>query len=293
MDRKALLIGINYYDSDQELFGCINDVTQMSNMLVDAYGYHESNITILRDDKEDPSVRPTARNIVDNLRKILRSGAKEVWIHFSGHGFQVTDRNRDEKDRKDEVIIPCDYKTAGVITDDLLFSILNGTKSKVLLTMDCCNSGSNWDLPFRFETNDKNRYRRIIENRNYRRIRNRNIYMLSGCSDKDQSADSYNLKLEMHMGAFTMALMQTLRNSNHNNSILGVYVELNKMLKAAGYPQVSHLSSTSPYPTYQFFKSNTDLNDMYLSKYSRRRRGASRSMPFNVRKTVMSSIIGR
>ena len=287
MVRKAVLIGINYYDSDAELFGCINDVTQMKNMLVDAYGYAESNIVVLRDDKNDPTVRPTARNIVSNLVTALRGNNDEVWVHFSGHGSQVRDTNSDERDRKDEVIVPCDYKTAGIITDDLLFRILNGTKAKVMLTMDCCNSGSNWDLPFRIERIGNSRYRRYIENRNYRSIRNRNIYMMSGSLDYQTAADSYNEDLDMHMGAFTKSLMKALRNLNHNGSILKVFNEVNKLLSEKGYSQKSTLSTTNYFPRFTFKKQYSNTN-VPVTKKGIRRNG------YRIfRRTLMSDIIGK
>jgi len=42
--KKALLIGINYRGTANELGGCINDVNSMKNILIKRCGYKEKNI---------------------------------------------------------------------------------------------------------------------------------------------------------------------------------------------------------------------------------------------------------
>merc|ERR1712029_410625 len=64
-------------------------------------------------------------------------------FQYSGHG--------DEEDAKDETIIPCDYRSAGQITDDELFKLLvSPLDDGVMMTiiMDCCHSGTGMDLPY-------------------------------------------------------------------------------------------------------------------------------------------------
>ena len=131
MSKKALLIGINYYETPSaRLNGCINDAVNVRNMLIDAYGYDSANITVLRDDTANN--KPTAVNIVKQLTSIIAQSAslKEIWIHYSGHGSQINDTNGDESDLLDEVIVPSDYATAGVVTDDMILSIITPTEKK-------------------------------------------------------------------------------------------------------------------------------------------------------------------
>lgn len=81
-------------------------------------------------------------------------------FQFSGHGGQVPDTDGDEEDAKDETIIPCDYQSAGQITDDDLFKMLvKPLPEGVLLTaiMDCCHSGTGMDLAFIHKIGGKNR----------------------------------------------------------------------------------------------------------------------------------------
>ena len=78
-----------------------------------------------------------------------------VYIHYSGHGQQMTDVHNDEKDGLDECWIPYDaYRKASAtyhgekhLTDDELNVYLNairnkiGTKGKLLVVIDACHSG--------------------------------------------------------------------------------------------------------------------------------------------------------
>jgi hypothetical protein len=86
-------------------------------MLIDAYGYTSSNITILRDDTKNSAILPTAKNIMDNLSDVIANSGKyeELWIHYSGHGSNIRDRNKDEADGYDEVIVPLDFRQVGIV----------------------------------------------------------------------------------------------------------------------------------------------------------------------------------
>ena len=78
-----------------------------------------------------------------------------VYIHYSGHGQQITDVHNDEKDGLDECWIPYDaYRKASKtyhgekhLTDDELNVYLNairhkiGAKGKLLVVIDACHSG--------------------------------------------------------------------------------------------------------------------------------------------------------
>ena len=78
-----------------------------------------------------------------------------VYIHYSGHGQQMTDVHNDEKDGLDECWIPYDafrkasrtYHGEKHLTDDELNVYLNairkkiGAKGKLLVAIDACHSG--------------------------------------------------------------------------------------------------------------------------------------------------------
>jgi len=168
MERYGLVIGCNYFDSPYELSGCINDTKMLRRWLLKK-GFSKNNVTVLRDDgngyigymegKISDTV-PTKKNIIDSLKTLItlanssKSSSKvELFFSYSGHGTYVTDVNKDEKDGKDEAIVPVDCDKNGYIVDDEFRGIFKNLKSQIkcYTIMDCCHSGTNLDLPFAYE----------------------------------------------------------------------------------------------------------------------------------------------
>ncbi|KAL5596919.1 hypothetical protein BROUX41_006405 [Berkeleyomyces rouxiae] len=156
--RKALLIGINYFGTEAELRGCINDVHNVSNFIMQNHGYKREDMVILTDDKtNDPMSMPTRANIIKAM-KWLVAGAEPndaLFFHYSGHGGQAADTDGDEEDGHDETIYPVDFQSAGHLVDDEIHQYLvTPLKAGVRLTaiVDACHSGSVLDLPYIYST---------------------------------------------------------------------------------------------------------------------------------------------
>lgn len=142
MLKKALLVGINAYPN-APLRGCLNDVAQMRDLLVNNYGFSDANIKILRD------ADATFKGIEDGLVWLAQGGpgsdTSDVRVfHYSGHGTQVADENGDESDGADEAICPVDYETNGFFIDDKLGALYAQVPagSNLTILMDCCHSGT-------------------------------------------------------------------------------------------------------------------------------------------------------
>ena len=58
-DKYAALIGLNYRNTPNEIYGCINDTTNIKNMLETKYGFN--NFVFLTDDTNN---KPTKENII-------------------------------------------------------------------------------------------------------------------------------------------------------------------------------------------------------------------------------------
>jgi hypothetical protein len=251
--KFALLIGCNYKNiPNARLYGCINDIINIKNMLIDAYDYINSNIIVLRDDK--PNLLPTRANIINNLTNVINESGnyEELWIHYSGHGSQYVDDNFDEIDGKDEVIVPYDFQTEGFITDDVIFNIIKNSKCKTIIVMDCCNSGSVCDLQWSFENNETSFDKNMNQNRE---IINPNIFMISGCKDHQYSNDIYDTENNESCGALTSTFIKCLRNSKHNIVLFTLYDNICNELITSGFPnQLPVLSSSTEYPEHTFQK---------------------------------------
>ncbi|PPQ66735.1 hypothetical protein CVT26_009536 [Gymnopilus dilepis] len=124
--KKALCIGINYFGSQQELRGCINDANNMKNFLISEYGYKSEDMVILTDDATNPRMTPTRDNILQAMQWLVRGAQPNdsLFFHYSGHGGQTKDLDGDEEDGYDEVIYPLDFEANGHIVDDLMHDIM-------------------------------------------------------------------------------------------------------------------------------------------------------------------------
>lgn len=247
--KKALLIGIDYVSNpEHSLNGCINDVITTRNMLIDAYGYDESDIILMRDDSGD-FIQPTKTNILNHLNSLVTSsfGLEEIWVHYSGHGSQLQTQNSELR----EIIIPSNYEEEGVIQDAELFLLIQQIVSpcRAIMIFDCCHSGSICDMPWTFEYVNTNTNKYIITHTNNVVMANTNIYVFSACRDNQKSADSSNT-MEQAAGAFSNALVECLRESHHNITVMDLYKNICCYLLENGYSQSPLLSSSNKTPDY-------------------------------------------
>ena len=252
--KRALLIGINYIKSpNARLYGCIEDVKNVQNMLIDAYGYSSQNITVLRDD--DPTKMPTKANIWIALQSIIAASGQtdEIWLHYSGHGTQIRDTNGDEADRLDEAIVPVDYLTAGMIGDDDLFQLVRSIRCRAFLVFDSCHSGSVCDLQYSINYVNGSFAKSISSSKS---IANPQIVLLSGCRDAQTSADAYDDTAKEAGGALSISLVDALRKNGHNADIMKIYNDVCYGLMSAKYTQIPVLSSSAVAPTWRFARPN-------------------------------------
>ena len=152
---QALLIGINYFNTSNELRGCINDVHNMTQFMTTRYHFQPDDMVILTDDSNNPRAIPTRANILRAMDWLV-SGAQpndNLFFHYSGHGGQTEDLDGDEEDGYDETIYPLDFKQAGMITDDEMHERMVRPLPpgcRLTAVFDCCHSGSALDLPYEY-----------------------------------------------------------------------------------------------------------------------------------------------
>ncbi|GKU00186.1 caspase protein [Fusarium langsethiae] len=155
--RKALLIGINYFNQRGQLRGCINDVRNMTAYLSEHFGYKREDMVILTDDQQNAMSQPTKQNILRAMHWLVKDARPNdsLFFHYSGHGGQTKDLDGDEDDGYDEVIYPVDFRQNGHIVDDEMHRIMvRPLQAGVRLTaiFDSCHSGTALDLPYIYST---------------------------------------------------------------------------------------------------------------------------------------------
>jgi hypothetical protein len=150
MTKYALLIGINYTGTFAALRGCANDIQDIRN-LIKTWGFPESNITFMTDTSKGV-LYPNAYNITYQLNKLcstLKAGDQAIF-YYSGHGTRIRDTNSDEPDNLDSCIVPIDFRSVGVITDDVVKYYCNKipADANLFCVFDACNSGTVCDLKY-------------------------------------------------------------------------------------------------------------------------------------------------
>lgn len=261
--KKALLVGINTYKSDlnADLKGCVNDVENIRDILVNIYKFNPENIRVIIDD------RATKQQIMDRLVWLVngRIPGDELVFHYSGHGSQVRDRNGDElDDGLDEILCPHDLNWDDPLLDDWLGDLFSQLKPGVHLTMICdsCHSGSMtrtlcenphyvaprflmppYDIRSRSLGLDlhKTTIRESINNQNH--------VLMSGCEDHQTSADAFiNGK---YQGAMTASLCAAIR-ANPNATWPEIHDSVCAMLKGK-FTQNPQLSGNDDLMTRPIF----------------------------------------
>ena len=200
--KKALLVGINYVGTQDELYGCINDVNSIKERIVQD-GF--SDVKVLTD---LTPIKATRNNILLEFTNLLVNAQSGdlLFFSYSGHGSYIFDRNGDEADGRDEMIVSCDLR--GVVDDELKALIQTHLKSDVTLfaMFDSCFSGSMLDLKYQYL--DSLNYDNYTENEKQLDTPG-NVLMISGCADNQTSADAFINN--MARGAMTWSLLEAIK----------------------------------------------------------------------------------
>ena len=234
-NNSALLIGINYTGTNNELYGCIND-TNSINSLISNYNFQK--ISILTDNTVK---KPNRINILNEFKNLLinSQSGDALLLFYSGHGSYILDKNNNEKTGTDQVIIPCDLN--GIVDDELKSIIQTNLKKNVTLIalFDCCHSGSILDLKYQYmDSLDKNNF---TENVNESET-NGNVIMISGCSDIQTSSDAYINN--NNQGAMTWAFLEAFK-SEKNITWRNLLIKMRDLLKKSSFSQLPQLTTGS------------------------------------------------
>lgn len=257
--KRAVLIGINYFGSNCELNGCINDVHNVYLWLTKECGYDPKNIQVFTDQREnDPAFRPTRANIekaIKWLHSDLPTTPVQLFLHYSGHGSWTYDQSAgtagagDEADGRDESICPVDYNTAGCIIDDdlnrlVVAPIAELANVSMTCLFDCCHSGTALDLRYDYEIDvngatPTTRTYKMVQQKSLQKTKSQ-IVLWSGCLDTQTSADAYIAR--QSQGAMTWGFLTTVRKNKNVLSYKKLLSELQLQLKSARYEQIPHFS---------------------------------------------------
>ena len=263
--KYALLFGLNYKNTQSELYGCINDVVNIKNMLINKLQYDSKNITLLTD---NTPIVPTKANMIrafnNALSLINNNKCDELWLHYSGHGFWGFDTNGDERDGRDEFICPLDMDTQGAISDDYLqtsfLQKITNPNVKITAIFDACNSGTQMDLPYKYTQKRKEAAT------NTPRIGVGQIVVLSGCKDDQTSSDVYDNRTNRWGGAMTNCFLNVLKNNNYVINFFNMIDKMHWFLKKKGELQMPQLTTNFSLSSNMYFLNKKGQNPVLLKK---------------------------
>jgi len=233
IELKALIIGINYLNTTNELYGCINDAHHLQSYFVNKYNFSSNNLCLLTD---NTIVKPTKQNILKKYKDLLinAKAGEKLFFTYSGHGYFRTDLNNDENDGKDELLITIDNQS---ISDDELKRIIDENLPEgvtLFVIFDCCHSGTLMDLKYNYLSGNED----LVTNEKISETKS-NVFLISGCFDSQTSADSYiDNKFQ---GALTWCFLKTI-NENNNLTWKDLLITMRTLLKPK-YTQIPQLSS--------------------------------------------------
>ena len=251
--KKAVLIGINYTNTENELYGCVNDAMNLKNMLKSKYNYKEENIkTILNEEA-------TRQTILQEITALVKEASKgdSLFLSYSGHGVSTTDRNGDEEDGKDELLVTSDNYG---IFDDELKEILDTHLQegvKLFALFDNCHSGTILDLPYQYFKKPSKKdgadnvsddesliiHSKTIETKG-------DVICISGCRDDQVSMDAY-INFE-YTGAMTRSFIDALTHHQDQDgqdqdgqdiTWKSLLESMRTSLKSGNFEQVPQLTS--------------------------------------------------
>jgi hypothetical protein len=235
-NKKALLIGINYTGTKDELYGCINDVESVKERII-ANGFKEINVLT-----DLTSKKATRANILLEFKNLLVNSTEGDLLFFlySGHGSYALDRNGDEKDGYDELIVSCDLQ--GILDDEFKSLIQTFLKPNVTLfaMFDSCFSGSVLDLKYQYL--DSLNYEKYTENDKQLDTLG-SVFMISGCTDNQTSMDT--VINDKASGALTWSLLESLKEKKPNCNWRELIKTMRDKLKTSAFDQIPQFSSGS------------------------------------------------
>lgn len=258
--KKALLVGINKYKiPGADLNGCVNDVTNLRDILLKYFSFDINEIKVITDE------RATKKAIIDGL-DWLCEGVKSndsILFQFSGHGSQIVDKNNDEKkDNLDEILCPHDMDWDGTyIIDDELNEIFSKVDSSVNveIILDSCHSGTGTREVMGLSLLPKENtlaikyikppvdidcmmdedmpVKKLFSNIRAKKPNNQVVF--TACKDNQTSADAYIAGT--YNGAFTYYFCKYLREAQGNIERYELLKRVRSSLKFHGFSQTPQL----------------------------------------------------
>jgi Caspase domain/Domain of unknown function (DUF4384) len=292
--KFALLVGINKYNNGMNpLQGCVNDVLLQKELLTHRFGFNPNDIKILTDQQA------TRQGILTAFEEHLIKQAKPgdvVVFHFSGHGSQVDDPDKDNADGLNSTLVPIDSgynSSAGIVQDIMghtLFLLMYALKTdNVTVVLDSCHSGGakrgnfvvrsrNSDKKLQASSQEFAYQQQWLKQLNlspqeFIKLRRQGVAkgVVIAAAKRDQLAADAPFN-DFHAGAFTYLFTQYLWQQTANQSVKKILVDVNRSTRILSRnsgifqdPELE-LNSKNPNPATYFIPFNTSYAEAVVTQ---------------------------
>ncbi|MBU4502332.1 MAG: caspase family protein, partial [Nanoarchaeota archaeon] len=133
MQRKALIVGIDYYEHCELLFGCVNDAHNVKSILErHDGGLINFDCELLTGTSSNDGVN--RGNLKDNIKELFKTDAEIALFYFAGHG---------HIEATGGYILTTDSKRGdeGVSLSDILTFANASPAANKIIVLDSCHSG--------------------------------------------------------------------------------------------------------------------------------------------------------
>lgn len=141
MGKAALVVGINYYEHQSNLYGCVNDAIKINKLLAEHANEDQNFETkcLVADSPTQPISSSTLREEINNLFNNKHNNI--ALLYFSGHG-GITSENSGYLATSDT-----QQSDSGILMKDII-EIVNASKvpNKIII-LDTCHSGDMGNHP--------------------------------------------------------------------------------------------------------------------------------------------------
>ncbi|ODB65174.1 caspase family protein [Paenibacillus polymyxa] len=253
MKKLALIVGINYPDTEFNLRGCINDAEGMLSKLLE-FGFTTTDIQILIDKVA------TKKNILDGVDRLTQNLEKgDIGVfYYAGHGTQTADLPPiDEPDMLDEALVPYDaikavkdgedeIEPANLLRDDEInerISLLNQDVHFVVIFDSCHSYTATHEISTKVRSIPLPEFAKKIKSmiseipksdRGLHPTVKMNHYLLAGCKSEQSSFD------DGEHGYFTAELLKEMKPGR-------TYKELHDII----VPRIIERSNSSQEPQFE------------------------------------------
>ena len=240
--KYAFLIGINYFNTKNELLSAYTDLRELKKVLLNKYHYKEENISFLCD---RTIIKPTKSIILDKLNLFIEQlKDNDIFLfYFSGHG-------------KEDGIFTIDEQKISL--EYIVFSFKDVANARLIFIFDCCFEGS-YFMKYNIVSNNISSYSCNING--VKRVDldicydfSSNVHVLCS-STLGEKAYTGIVNKKHHMSIFTYSFLKLLNKNKHKyrKSFKHLLSRLIQKIKSKNFYQRPFLGCNKEYELYENF----------------------------------------